>query len=174
MQAQSKPSLSSRSSRRALVSPRFILLPTIIKLRVALVRQCQGIGIGRYAPAIDRCGSSHRKVSRGGRFAPACCAAQSVYGHAACAVPVPLGLRRAGGAMGRRLGKPTAAASFSSALATLRCGNRPFGCHRRKARPNMSVNRSLHGMPPWPRRARCPYCASRPGRHAVPARLPLR
>jgi len=38
----------------------------------------------------------------------------------------------------------------------------------------MSVNRSLHGMAPWPRVARCTCCASRPGRHAVPARLPLR
>ena len=47
-------------------------------------------------------------------------------------------------------------------------------CQRRKALPNMSVNRSLHGMAPGPRSARCPCCASRPRRHAVPARLPLR
>jgi hypothetical protein len=47
-------------------------------------------------------------------------------------------------------------------------------CQRRRALPNMSVNRSLHGMAPGPRSARCPCCASRPRRHAVPARLPLR
>jgi hypothetical protein len=46
--------------------------------------------------------------------------------------------------------------------------------HPRSALPNLSVNRSLHGMAPWPRCALCPCCASRPGRHAVPARLPLR
>ena len=40
--------------------------------------------------------------------------------------------------------------------------------------PNMAVNRSANGMAPGPRSARCPCCASRPRRHAVVARLPLR
>jgi hypothetical protein len=76
--------------------------------------------------------------------------------------------------MVHRPGKPTAAASSISVLTMPLSIGALLGCQRRKARPNMSVNRSLHGMPPWPRGARCPCCASRPGRHAVPARLPLR
>ena len=47
-------------------------------------------------------------------------------------------------------------------------------CQRRRALPNMSVNRTRYGMAPWPRCARCPCCASRPGRHASARRLPLR
>jgi len=174
VQAQSKPSLRSRSSICTLVRPRLTPFPSIATLRVTSVRQRQCVGRGRYAPALFCCDSSHCKVSRGGRFAPACCAAQSVHGRAACAVPVPLGLRRAGGAMGQRPGKLTAAASSSSVLATPLSSDHPVSCHRRKARPNMSVNRSLHGMAPGPRGARCSCCASRPRRHAVPARLPLR
>jgi hypothetical protein len=132
------------------------------------------VTIGRYAPASVSCDSGGQQVSCGWRFAPACCAAQSVRGRAACATPAPLGLRRAGGAMGHRPGKATGAASASAVLATPLSTGLLFCCQRHKARPNMSVNRSLHGMPPWPRSARCPCCASRPGRHAVPARLPLR
>jgi hypothetical protein len=71
-------------------------------------------------------------------------------------------------------GKATGAASASSVLATPLSLGLLFSCQRHKARPNMSVNRSLHGMAPWPRCAVCTSSASRPGRHAVPARLPLR
>ena len=63
------------------------------------------------------------------------------------------------------------ARSHLSAPQFLHCRS---ACQRRRALPNMSVNRSLHGMAPWPRSARCSCCASRPGRHAAPARLPLR
>ena len=45
---------------------------------------------------------------------------------------------------------------------------------RQTATPNMSVNRTLHDMPPWPRGAVRTSSASWPGRHAVPGRLPLR
>jgi hypothetical protein len=121
-----------------------------------------------------RCCSVNCRVSCGWRFAPACCAAQSVHGRAASAVPVSLGQRRAGGAMGQRPGRPTAAAPSSSALARPLSIGLLFSCQPRKARPNMSVNRSLHGMAPGPRSALCPCCASRPRHHAVPARLPLR
>jgi len=174
VQAQSHPSLHSRSSCRTLVRPRLTPFPPFTTLRATAVRQRKAVGRGRYAPALLRCGPSHRKVSPGGRFAPACCAAQSVHGRAACAVPFQLGQRRAGVAMGQRPGKATAAASSSSALASPRSIGRLFVCQLRQARPNMSVNRSLHGTPPWPRCARCPCCASRPGHHADPARLPLR
>jgi len=142
--------------------------------RLSLARAFQVGTIARSAPAPASCGSTRQQVSSGWRFAPACCAAQSVHGRAARAVPVPLGQRRAGGAMGRRKGRSTTAAPSRSALATPLSIGLLFSCQRRKARPNMSVNRSLHGMPPWPRSARCPCCASRPGRHAAPARLPLR
>jgi hypothetical protein len=68
--------------------------------------------------------------------------------------------------------------SHPAALAWCAAGSlsSTFGppCQCRRALPNMSVNRSLHGMPPWPRGAVCTSSASRPGRHAVPARLPLR
>ena len=174
MHAQSKPSLGSRSPCRAWVRPRLNLFSHITTLRVTSVRQTKGVSSGRYATAGVHWGSNHRKVSRGRRFAPACCAAQSVPGRAALPEPVPLGHRRAGGAMGQRPGKLTAAASSNSALARPLSIGRLFVCQHRKARPNMSVNRSLHGMAPWPRCARCPCCAPRPGRHAVPARLPLR
>ena len=69
------------------------------------------------------------------------------------------------------------AATSSSELSyrSLRCPGSTGCCGERcHVGPNMSVNRSLHGMAPWPRVARCTCCASRPGRHAVPARLPLR
>ena len=174
VQAQSKPSPRSCRSCRAWSRPRLILFPPITTLRVTSVRQPQGVSGGRYAPAFIRCSSNRRKVSYGRRFSPACCAAQSVHGRAACAVPVLLGQRRAGGTMGHRPGKLTAAASSSSALAAPLSSALPFSCHRRKVRPNMSVNRSLHGMAPGPRSALCPCCASRPRHHAVPARLPLR
>jgi hypothetical protein len=174
VQAQSKPSLHSRSFCRTLVRPRLAPFPLISTVRATAARQSKGVGRGRYAPALIRCGFSHRKVSRGGRFAPACCAAQSVHGRAACAVPMPLGQRRAGGAVGQRRGKLNVAASSNSALASPLSIGRLFVCQHRQARPNMSVNRSLHGMPPWPRCARCPCCASRPRHHAAPARLPLR
>ena len=47
-------------------------------------------------------------------------------------------------------------------------------CQRRRALPNMSVNRTRYGKAPWPRAARCLSCASRPGRLASARRLPLR
>ena len=141
--------------------------------RLPLARPFQAGTIGRSSPASASCGSTRQQVSSGWRFAPACCAAQSVHGCAARAEHVSLVHRRAGGAMGQRPGRLTAAASSGSAVAPPLYSRLPFSCHRCKARPNMSVNRSLHGMPPWPRRARCPCCASRPTRHAVPARLPL-
>ena len=40
--------------------------------------------------------------------------------------------------------------------------------------PNMSLNRSRYGMPPWPRGAVFKSSASRPGRHASASRLALR
>jgi hypothetical protein len=168
------PSLGSHSSWRALVTPGIVLVTAVPYSASRPVRLSQGVTIGRYAPASVSCDSGGQQVSCGWRFAPACCAAQSVRGRAACATPAPLGPRRAGGAMGHRPGIPTAAVSSTSALAAPLYRLQLFDCQRRMARPNMSVNRSLHGMPPWPRAARCPCCASRPGRHAVPARLPLR
>jgi hypothetical protein len=168
------PSLGSHSSWRALVTPGIVLVTAVPYSASRPVRLSQGVTIGRYAPASVSCDSGGQQVSCGWRFAPACCAAQSVRGRAACDAPAPLGSRRAGGAMGHRTGKATSAASASSVLATPLSIGFLCGCQRRKARPNMSVNRSLHGVPPWPRCARCPCCASRPGRHAVPARLPLR
>jgi hypothetical protein len=142
--------------------------------RRSLARPFQVATIGRSAPASVSFGSTRQHVSSGWRFAPACCAAQSVHGRAACVVPVLLGQRRAGGAMGHRPGRLTASASSGSPLATPVPSALPFSCHSRKARPNMSVNRSLHGMEPGPRGALCPCCASRPRHHAAPARLPLR
>ena len=43
-----------------------------------------------------------------------------------------------------------------------------------KLLPNPSLNRSANGMPPWPRGSGGSSSASRPGRHAVVARLALR
>jgi hypothetical protein len=168
------PSLRGRSSRRASLRPGWSCHHLSPRSQLSLARLFQVFTIGRFAPASVSCSSSRQRVSCGRRFAPACCAAQSVHGRAACPAPGPLGSHRAGGAMSHRPTKATAAAPTSAVLATPLSSNLPFGCQRRKARPNMSVNRSLHGMPPWPRCARCPCCASRPGRHAVPARLPLR
>ena len=138
VQAQSHPSLHSRSSCRTLVRPRLTPFPPFTTLRATAVRQRKAVGRGRYAPALLRCGPSHRKVSPGGRFAPACCAAQSVHGRAACAVPFQLGQRRAGVAMGQRPGKATAAASSSSALASPRSIGRLFVCQLRQARPEFT------------------------------------
>jgi hypothetical protein len=168
------PSLRGRSSRRASLRPGRSCHHLSRRSQPSPARVLQVVTIGRCAPASVSCDSSHRQVSRGWRFAPACCAAQLVRGRAACDVPGPPASRRAGGALNHRPGMPTAAASLSSALARPLSIGLLFSCQRRQARPNMSVNRSLHGMPPWPRSARCPCCASRPGRHAVPARLPLR
>jgi hypothetical protein len=174
VQAHSKPSLGSHTHWRASVAPGIALVPAVPCSASRPVHQSKGVTIGRYAPASFWCDSYRQQVSCGWRFAPACCAAQSVHGRAACAAPGSLGSHRAGGAMGHRLGTPTAGASSTSALAAPLFRVQLFGCQRRKARPNMSVNRSLHGMPPWPRCALCPCCASRPRHHAVPARLPLR
>jgi hypothetical protein len=44
----------------------------------------------------------------------------------------------------------------------------------RKPLPNLSLNRSANGMPAWPRSGCGSSSASRPGRHAVVARLALR
>jgi hypothetical protein len=156
---------SRRQSSQSPPSPCFGLLP---------VRLSQGVSTGRCTPASVGCGSNGQQVSCGWRFAPACCAAQSVHGRAACVASVLLGHCHEGGAIGHRTGSLTAGATSSPVLARRLFIARRFSCQRSKARPNMSVNRSLHGMPPWPRSALCPCCASRPGRHAVPARLPLR
>jgi hypothetical protein len=172
--AGSMLSLGDRSSPRAPVSPRSFWHHLSPRAQLLPATLFQVFTIGRYAPASVSCGSSRQQASCGWRFAPACCAAQSVRGRAACYAPAPLRSRRAGVAMGHRPSKATGAASASSVMATPLSIGFLFGCQRRRARPNMSVNRSLHGMPPWPRCARCPSCASRPGRHAVPARLPLR
>ncbi len=176
VQAHSKPSpsLGSHSSSRASVAPGIALVPAVPCSASQPVHPSQGVTLGHYAPASAWCNSIRPQVSCGWRFAPACCAAQSVHGHAAWAASAPLVPRRAGGAVGHRPGQPTVGASSSSTLARPLSRSLSFSCHGRKARPNMSVNRSLHGMPPWPRGARCTCCASRPGRHAVPARLPLR
>jgi hypothetical protein len=172
--AGSMPSLIRRSSPRASVRPGSSGRHLSPCARLLLASPLQVVTIGRYAPASAICSSSRQQVSCGWRFAPACCAAQSVPGRAACDAAGSLDSFRAGGAVGPCPGKPTAAASFNSALARPLSIGLLFSCRHRKARPNMSVNRSLHGMPPWPRCARCPCCASRPGHHAVPARLPLR
>jgi hypothetical protein len=174
VQAHSKPSLGSRSSWRASVTPGVVLVSAVPCSVPRLGHLSQVVTIGRYAPASVSCGSIRHQVSCGWRFAPACCAAQSARGRAACDAPAPLRSRRAGVAMGHHPGKATGAASASSVLATPLSIGLLFSCQRRRARPNMSVNRSLHGMPPWPRGAVCTSSASRPGRHAVPARLPLR
>ncbi len=143
--------------------------------RLSLDRPFQVGTIRRSAPASVSCGSTRQQVSCGWRFAPACCAAQSVHRRAACGASAPLGYRRAGGAMSYRLVKRAAAvASSGSVLARPQSVGLLFGCQRRKARPNMSVNRSLHGMAPGPRSALRPCCASRPGSHASARRLPLR
>ena len=52
--------------------------------------------------------------------------------------------------------------------------DRHRACQLSKALPNMPVNRTRYGKAPWPRSARCPCCASRPGRLASARRLPLR
>jgi hypothetical protein len=166
VQAHSKPSPGSHSPRRASAAPGIALVPAAPCSASRPVQLSQGVTIGRYAPASVSCDWARLQVSCGWRFAPACCAAQS---------PGPLGLRRAGGAMNHCQGKfVAAAASSSSVVARPLCIGLLPSCQRRTARPNMSVNRSLHGMAPGPRCALCPCCASRPRHHAVPARLPLR
>ncbi len=78
--------------------------------------------------------------------------------------PLRLARRPAGAAVGAhgRQGRQRRCVCKSSARSTPRMP------------PNMAVNRSANGMAPGPRSARCPCCASRPSRHAVVARLPLR
>lgn len=57
-----------------------------------------------------------------------------------------------------------------SRLAKVSSAMRP----RHRAPPNWALNRTLHGMAPWPCDAACLSCVARPGRHAVPGRLALR
>ena len=131
--AGSMPSLLRRSSPRASVRPWSSGHHLSPRARLLPASPFQVVTIGRYAPASVSCSSSRQHVSSGWRFAPACCAAQSVRGRAACASPGPLGLRRAGGAMSPRQGKLAAtAASSSSVLARPLSIGLLFSCQHRK------------------------------------------
>ena len=133
----------SSPSRRLLRLPGTAIGHTLLALRAA----------GRSAT------SNGSESCCGWRFAPACCAAQSVSRSRR-----PRKKRRASAWPCRRRCK------FSAPLRLLR----RLVCQGPKARPNRSVNRSANSWAPCPRSSRCLCCASRARHPAAVARLPLR
>jgi hypothetical protein len=96
------------------------------------------------------------------------------HGRAACASSAPLRPGRAGGAEWRAPHLASSSAYAASYWPSLMWFNRQCACQRPSAPPNLSLNRSANGKPPWPRCASGSSCASRPRRLAVVARLALR
>jgi hypothetical protein len=96
------------------------------------------------------------------------------HGRAACGSSAPLRPGRAGGAEWRAPHLASSSAYAASYWPSLMWFNRQCACQRPSAPPNLSLNRSANGKPPWPRCASGSSCASRPRRLAVVARLAQR
>jgi hypothetical protein len=101
-------------------------------------------------------------------------AVQSVGGSAATRQTAPGGTTAGGGGECQRLRPFQRGCACSLSRVGRRTGSTLCVFRHHPAMPNMSLNRSANGKPPWPRCASGSSCASRPRRLAVVARLALR